>query len=83
MKIIKDWFEHKIPDGMDAKLVNLVLNTPSMDSDEKQYWFDIYGSMNEEQKDRLFDILETERIKLDDLEKNYQAEIRKLNLIKR
>ncbi len=62
-----------------AELVKLVLNTESMDDQEKQYWFDIMPSMTEEQIDRLFDILETERRKLEELEIKYQQEMKKLN----
>lgn len=32
-----------------------------MDDKERQYWFDIMPSMNEQQTQRLFNILETER----------------------
>ncbi len=46
---------------------------------EKQYWFDILPSMTDEQIDRLFDILETERRKLEELEIKYQDEIKMLN----
>ncbi|HBA44940.1 TPA: hypothetical protein DEG21_03760 [Patescibacteria group bacterium] len=57
----------------------MVLNTESMDNNEKQYWFDILPSMTDEQVDRLFDILETERKKLEELESKYQDEIKNLN----
>ena len=56
-----------------------MLNTESMDNNEKQYWFDILPSMTDEQVDRLFDILETERRKLEELELKYQEEIKTLN----
>lgn len=61
------------------RLIELVLATESMDDSERQYWFDILPSMNEDQVKRLTDILETERKKLDDLEKKYQTEIETLN----
>lgn len=61
------------------ELVKLVVNTESMDNKEKQYWFDILPSMTDAQVDRLFEILETERIKLEKLEIKYQDEIRGLN----
>ncbi len=61
------------------ELVKLVLATESMDNNEKQYWFDILPSMTDEQVDRLFDILETERRKLEELELRYQEEIKNLN----
>ena len=50
-----------------------------MDDEERQYWFDIMPSMNDNQIDRLFNILETERRKLEELEVKYQEEIKTLN----
>lgn len=61
------------------QLVNLILTTESMDDKERQYWFDIIPSMNDDQIERLTNILQTERDKLDALEKRYQEEIAKLN----
>jgi len=61
------------------RLIELVLATESMDDSERQYWFDILPSMNTDQVQRLTDILETERKKLDELEKKYQIEIDSLN----
>lgn len=61
------------------ELIKLVLNTESMDDEERQYWFDIMPSMNDSQIDRLFNILETERKKLEELESKYQNEIKSLN----
>jgi hypothetical protein len=58
-----------------GKLIELILATESMDDSERQYWFDILPSMNADQIQRLYDILETERKKLDELEKKYQKEI--------
>lgn len=61
------------------RLIELIIATESMDDSERQYWFDILPSMNTDQVKRLTDILETERKKLDDLEKKYQTEIESLN----
>jgi len=61
------------------ELIKLVLATESMDDEERQYWFDIMPSMNDAQIDRLFNILETERRKLEDLETKFQEEIKSLN----
>ncbi len=80
--IQQDGFTFQILDEIQAQyaeLVKLVLRTESMDNNEKQYWFDILPSMTPEQVDRLFDILETERRKLEELEVKYQEEIKKLN----
>lgn len=81
-QITKDGFVFTIIDEIETQypeLVKLVLNTESMDDTEKQYWFDILPSMTDDQVDRLFDILETERRKLEELEIRYQEEIRNLN----
>ena len=61
------------------ELIKLILATESMDDEERQYWFDIMPSMNDNQVDRLFNILETERRKLEELEIKYQEEIKSLN----
>lgn len=61
------------------ELIKLILATESMEDDERQYWFDIMPSMNDSQIDRLFNILETERKKLEELELKYQEEINSLN----
>ena len=50
-----------------------------MDDDERQYWFDIMPSMTDSQVDRLFNILDTEKKKLEELETKYQKEIKNLN----
>lgn len=62
-----------------TELIGLILETESMDDDERQYWFDIMPSMTDEQIDRLFNILDTERKKLEQLEIKYQEEIKSLN----
>lgn len=71
-----------VSDELQAKypeLIQLIIATESMDDDERQYWFDIMPSMTDPQIDRLFDILETERKKLQELEVKYQKEIKSLN----
>jgi hypothetical protein len=62
-----------------TELCKLIVETESMDFSEKQYWFDILPSMTDEQIDRLFDILETERRKLEELEIRFQEEIKTIN----
>ncbi len=72
----------QVSDELQAKypeLIQLIIATESMDDDERQYWFDIMPSMTDAQIDRLFDILETERKKLQELEIKYQKEIKSLN----
>lgn len=77
-----NWKTFQIADEIQAQygeLIKLILATESMDDDERQYWFDIMPSMTDNQIDRLFNILETERKKLEDLEVKYQNEIKQLN----
>ncbi|MBT3727010.1 hypothetical protein HOG21_04960 [bacterium] len=62
-----------------SELVSLILDTESMEDDERQYWFDIMPSMTDEQIDRLYNILDTEKKKLENLEEKYQDEIKNLN----
>lgn len=81
-QITNNWVTFQITDEIQAQypeLIQLVLNTKSMDDQERQYWFDIMPSMSNEQIDRLFDILDTEKKKLEQLEVNYQKEIKSLN----
>jgi len=61
------------------ELIKMILLTESMDDDERQYWFDIMPSMTDDQIDRLFNIVDTERRKLEELEVKYQDEIKNLN----
>ncbi len=61
------------------KLIQLILDTESMNDSERQYWFDMLQSMNGDQVKRLLEILETERQKLDELDQKYQDEVKKLN----
>ncbi len=81
-QIQHNWKTFQISDEIQAQyaeLVKLILNTESMDDDERQYWFDIMPSMTDSQIDRLFNILETEKKKLEELELKYQKEIKSLN----
>ena len=68
---------YNIPDDMleeNADLVVLVLESKSIsDQKEKQSWFDLYSLMNQEQIDKLRDILIREKQKLAEIEAKYQA----------
>lgn len=68
---------YNIPDDMledNADLVVLVLESKSIsDEKEKQSWFDLYSLMNQEQIDKLRDILTREKEKLAEIEAKYQA----------
>lgn len=72
--VISEEIQAKYPE-----LIALILATESMDDDERQYWFDIMSSMTDAQVDRLYNILETEKKKLEELELKYQKEIKTLN----
>ncbi len=81
-QVTRNDFTFTILDEIQAKypeLVDLVLWSESIDNNEKQYWFDIMPSMTDEQIDRLFNILMTERRQLEELNVKYQEEIKTLN----
>jgi membrane-bound lytic murein transglycosylase B len=69
--------DYTIPNDMleqNADLVVLVLESKSIsDPKEKQSWFDLYLLMNQEQIDKLRDILTREKEKLAEIEARYQA----------
>jgi hypothetical protein len=55
-------------------LVVLVLESKSINEPrEKQSWFDLYALMNQDQIDKLRDILTREKQKLAEIEAKYQA----------
>lgn len=60
-------------------LGKLIDNTESMDEEEKKYWLDILPSITSGQSGRLFGILINERIKLRDLDEEYQKKVAVLN----
>ncbi len=66
-------------DEIFPNLIGLILSAESMDDDERQYWFDIMPSMDDDQIMRLYNILEVEKVSLDDLEDKYETEIKELN----
>jgi len=55
----------------DPELVELILISESMNDGEKQYWFNLTEVMNEEQTEKLRDILTRERDELDRIDKKY------------
>ena len=55
----------------DTQLVQLVLESESMNDEERQYWFNLYEVMNEEQIEKLRDILTREKEKLAEIERKY------------
>ena len=69
--------DYNIPDTMlesDADVVVLVLESKSInEAKEKQSWFDLYPLMNQDQINKLRDILTREKEKLAEIEARYQA----------
>ena len=76
-KLRKIALQYDIPDDMlktNPDLVVLVLESKSIsEQKEKQSWFDLYSLMNQEQIDKLRDILTREKQKLAEIEAKYQA----------
>lgn len=68
---------YSIPNDMlenNTDLVVLVLESKSINEpQEKQSWFDLYSLMNQDQIDKLRDILTREKEKLAEIEARYQA----------
>ena len=65
---IPDEFLMTIPD-----IIILVLNSKSMDNfEEKQSWFTLLPMMNQDQIDKLRDILVREKQKLQEIEEKYE-----------
>lgn len=68
---------YNIPNTMlesDSDVVVLVLESKSIsETKEKQSWFDLYPLMNQEQIEKLRDILTREKQKLAEIEAKYQA----------
>lgn len=56
-----------------SDIIILVLQSKSLDTQqEKQSWFDLLPLMNQEQIDKLRDILTREKQKLEEIEKKYE-----------
>ncbi len=69
-KIVQD----KYPD-----LVELIKMTESMDDEEREYWFQVLPIMTDHQVQKFRKILETEKQQLEDLDKEYEQELTRLN----
>ena len=55
------------------ELVKYIINSKSMDNEERNYWFKVLPSMTTEQVNELRDILVTEKRKLDEIERKYSS----------
>ena len=70
-KTIEDF---QIPEDLktkDPELIELIMGSESMDDAERQYWFNLWLVMNEEQVEKLRDILRREKKKLAEIEAKY------------
>ncbi len=70
-KTIKDF---RIPEELmksDKNIIDLIMRSESMKDEERQYWFNLSEIMNEEQVDKLRDILARERKKLAEIDEKY------------
>lgn len=61
------------------KLIPLILETESMDDEEREYWFQILPIMTPEQVQKFQDILISEKEQLAKLDAEYEAELAKIN----
>lgn len=74
--------KYKIPQVVKDKypdLVILIIETKSMNDQERDYWFQILPIMTDQQVERLRNILTTEKQQLATLDKEYETEMNKLN----
>jgi hypothetical protein len=71
---IPDTVKQQHPD-----LIPLILQTESMNDDERQYWFQILPIMTDEQVGKLREILVNEKNQLASLDKEYEQELKRIN----
>jgi len=72
-----NWRSFEIPEYINPKLIDLIINTESMNNQETKEWLEQLPLMSKESIDRLFNILKEEENKLNALEEKYQNEIKK------
>lgn len=56
-------------------LVDMIMDTESMNNEERQYWLDLLPIMNPEQVKNLYDILDNERKKLAEIDSYYSQKV--------
>lgn len=61
------------------ELIPLILQTESMDDEEREYWFQILPIMTADQIDNFKNILVVEKQQLAKLDEEYEAELAKIN----
>lgn len=72
----------EIPDAVKTQypdLVPLILQTESMNDDERQYWFQILPIMTDDQVVKLREILTNEKTQLAEIDKQYHKEVKQIN----
>lgn len=62
-----------------SDLIPLILQTESMNDEERQYWFQILPIMTDEQVAKLREILANEKKQLEQLDKEYQQDLKRVN----
>ena len=66
-KTIKDFMIPEFLFTNDKELIKLIMESEAMDDGEKQYWFNLTKVMNDQQKEKLYDILRRERQRLNEI----------------
>jgi len=61
------------------KIIPLIIQTESMDDEEREYWFQMIPIMTRDQIKKLEDILNNEREQLAKLDSEYEAELKKID----
>jgi len=61
------------------KIIPLILETESMDDEEREYWFQILPIMTEDQIEKFVGILMNEKKQLADLDREYEKELEQIN----
>jgi len=56
-------------------LIDLIIDTKSMDDKERQYWFHILPIMSDAQVNKLVNILTTEKKKLAEIDRQYSSKL--------
>ena len=72
----------EIPESVKTQhpdIITLIIATESMNDDERQYWFQIIPIMTDEQINKLRDILINEKKQLQQLDKDYEHELKRIN----
>lgn len=72
-----------IPDELKeqhGELIEMIMETESMDDSERQYWVDLLPIMTPEQIQNLYDILDNEKKKLAEIDSYYDQKVDEIEL---